>query len=328
MRSNLIVAIIVLLLASGTHSAAQYSNDVYKFDCGSITPIGSGVSVYQDFEHGVRFELPTGWVGDNGGLGRRGSPGRIFVQALFSTKDARQQLAKGTAAAGIERSNGLNWMRVTFTDIRRGQEGYLLEHDGMLVQVAAQAVASKDGMIPPATAAVVKQILSTFSFTEDPYRVDRQLAALKPGDKLGELTVKRVVYGAGGFDRPYATIEFAGHLTLSGDVVLPSPGMLGSWAPYSMSLDDASRPLLPELKCPVEGLAQRYPWKYALSFSNQEFVNQQFGRFPSISAPHVWYEAEAAVVVNDVTARFSDAAAMTPEWSARLVKVLSKKEPQ
>lgn len=329
MSKTSIPSLVLLLLACGARCFSQESDQPFKFDCGTITPTGSGVSVYQDFEHGFRFELPTGWVGyygGYGGLAQHGKPETIFVEALFDTKDARRQLAQGTTVTGNEQANGLTWATLTFTDVRRGNYGYSLEHDGILVQVVASPLSTKEKTSPPSLAAAVKQIVSTFRFTDDPYRLDRQLAALKPGDKLGELTVRRVIHGSGGFDHPVATIEFSGQLTLSGEVILPSPTMLGGWAPYTMYPDDASGPMLPRLKCPVEVPEKEGVSKYAVQLSNQRFVNQQFAQVPSISGPHSFYESLTTVVVDDISESFYNAA-MAPQVSARLVRVLSKKEP-
>ena len=141
-----------------------------------------------------------------------------------------------------------------------GMIGSYTYRDGVMVEFVTSPIRlGNDLAVPPESLAALKQIQSSFTFFDDPYRTDRQLAALKVGQKLGGLTVTRIVPGAGGSDHPIATLKFAGQLTLTGHVVLPSPTMGGGWGGYFMAdLDGESRSVVPQLKCPVEGLASGY----------------------------------------------------------------------
>lgn len=315
------------LVLSGARAFSQHYSygDKPKFDCGTVISSGSGSWTYEDFGYGFRFELPSGWLGGQDSIHEPSGPQHFLMEQLFATSDPKLHLSEGARMGATETINGLNWTALTWPDDRIGSYTY---RDGVMVEfVASKIRLGSNVAVPPESLAALKEVQSSFTFIDGPYRTDRQLAALKVGQKLGGLTVTRIVPGAGGFDHPLATVKFAGQLTLTGNVVLPSPSMGGGWSPYFMYLDNESRSLVPQLKCPVEGLAPDGEWTFRIDFTNQEFTNQQFAQVPSISGSHAWYDAEATVVVDHVSEAFGNGG-MKPQVSARLVRVLRKKETQ
>ena len=314
------------LVLPGARASSQFHNDKPKFDCGTVTSRGSGSWTYEDFGYGFRFELPSSWIGGQNSIHEPSGPRSFLVEALFAASDPKLHPSEGARRGPTETINGLDWTALTWPD---GGIGSYTYRDGVMVEFVAGPIRiGSDSSVPPESLAALKQIQSSFTFFDDPYRLDRQLAALKVGQKLGGLTITRIVPGAGGFDHPMMTVEFAGQLTLTGHVVLPSPTMGGGWSGYFMAdLDSESRSVVPQLKCPVEGLDRVTEWTFGVGFTNQQFTNQQFAQVPSISGNHAWYDAEATVVVGNVSTVFGNGG-MNPGISARLLKVIRKKETQ
>jgi hypothetical protein len=323
MHKPLSLVIFAGLMLTCVSSSAQGSNIELEFDCGTIAPNGSGAMVYQDFGRGFRFEFPGDWKGSKLFLSSPGTAAEILVNPMIASSDPKFYVTEPAKPIGSETINGLTWTTLTW---ERGGRGYYKYSHGLAIEFFVSAF-GKNKAVDPAALAALHQVLSTFTFFDDPYRLDRQLAALKVGQKLGDLTITRINPGAGGFEHPLATVKFAGQLTLTGNVVLPSPSMGGGWSPYFMYLDNESRSLVPQLKCPVESLAPDSEWTFRVDFTNQEFTNQQFAQVPSISGSHAWYDAEATVVVDHVSEAFGNGG-MKPQVSARLVRVLRKKETQ
>ena len=254
------------------------------------------------------------------------APTTFCWSRFLALSDPNLHPPPGERRGPTEVINGQNWTALTS---RTGSIGSYTHRDGVMVEFfgISPVRTGSNVTVPPESLAALKEVQSSFTFIDGPYRTDRQLAALKVGQKLGGLTVTRIVPGAGGFDHPLATVKFAGQLTLTGNVVLPSPSMGGGWGPYFMYLDNESRSLVPQLKCPVEGLAPDSEWTFRVDFTNQEFTNQQFAKVPSISGAHAEYDADAAVVVDNVSEAFGNGG-MKPQVSARLVRVLRKEETQ
>jgi len=233
----------------------------------------------------------------------------IIVDSLFATSNPRFYVSGGARVTGAQAINGLEWTALAWPDGRRGYYAY---RDGVAIEFVAMAYGKRRA--PSAAAlATLTQILSSFSFVDDRSRLDRQLAALRTGQKLGGLTIERIVPGTGGFGGTVGRIEFAGRLTLTGNVHLE--GTLRSSSGYFFdSLDNASRPLIPHVGCPEETAG---PPSVQIKFSNQDFAEQQFGK-------HAWYNGKATVVVDNFSETFYNGGAGA-FISARLVAVIDKK---
>src|SRR5271157_919387 len=326
MRKLLSLVLFAGVVVPSARASSDLYNDKPKFDCGTVTSSGSGRWTYEDFGYGFRFELPSDRVGGQNSIHEPSGPRSFRLEQLFAPSDPNLHPSDGARLGPTESINGLNWTALAWPD---GMIGSYTYRDGVMVEFVTSPIRLGSNLaVPPESLAALKQIQSSFTFFDDPYRTDRQLAALKVGQKLGGLTVTRIVPGAGGSDHPIATLKFAGQLTLTGHVVLPSPTMGGGWGGYFMAdLDGESRSVVPQLKCPVEGLASVTEWTFGVSFANQQFTNQQFAQVPSIKGNHAWYDVEATVVVDNASETFGNGG-MYPEISARLVKVIRKKETQ
>ena len=322
MHKPLSLVIFAGLLLTCVSSSAQGSNVELEFDCGTIAPNGSGAMVYQDFGRGFRFEFPGDWKGSKLFLSSPGTAAQILVNPMIASSDPKFYVTEPAKPTGSETINGLTWTALTW---EQGGRGYYTYSHGLAIEFFAAAF-GKNKAVDPAALAALQQVLSTFTFFDDPYRLDRQLAALKVGQKLGDLTITRIIPGAGGFEHPLATVEFAGQVTLTGDMVLPSPTMLGGWGPYRLLPDDQTRRSIPHLKCPVENLVSITKNAFAVGLTNQQFTNQKFAQVPSISGNHSWYEAETTVVIDKVAQDFSPLGETSPGILAKLVKVISKRE--
>ena len=322
LRSRVLYRLLGFLLLSALimpdTRAAQLGTDNTKFDCGAIT--STGTLSYEDVGYGFRFELPPGWVGGQNSIHESSWSKYFFLQALFVS--APKSYLRGAVTGPTETIHGLNWTALSWSDGKIGSYTY---HDGVTVTFVGSAIRgeAKAG-VPDELLAALKQMQSSFTFFDDPYRLDRQLANLKAGQKLGDLTITEIVPRPGAFGHPTTTVKFAGQLAVSGQVVLPAPNVPGVWIPYSATdFDAASRAALPQLNCPVEGVAAASGWTLGIEFTNQKFTNQQFANVPFMTGRHPWYSADATMTVDDVTAVFGNGA-VQPAISARLVKVIRK----
>ena len=322
MREVLSFVILAELMLTCVSSSAQGFRSEPEFDCGTITSNGSGAMVYQDYSHGFRFEFPGNWMGNRLFLRGPAEAAQILVNPMIANSDPKFYVTESAKPTGSETINGLTWTALTWD---QGGRGYYTYSHGVAIEFFAAAFGKKKTVDPSALAAL-QQVLSTFTFFDDPYRIDRQLDALRIGQKLGDLTITRIIPGAGGFEHPLATIEFAGQLTISGDMVLPSPSMLGAWSRYQLYPDDQTRQSMPHLKCPVENLVSITKNTVGVGLRNQQFTNEQFARVPSIRGSHVWYEAQTTIVVDKIAQNFSYLGETSPGILAKLVKVISKKE--
>ncbi len=324
MRQSARLAVFALLILAGASISAQGFKSEREFDCGTIARNSSGAMLYQEFSLGFQFEFPADWQGNSQFLRGPEESSEILLNPLIAGSDPKFYVKEPAKPTGIETINGLTWTTLTW---QNGGRGYYTYSHNVAIELFAPAFGlGKNNPVNPDALAALQQILSTFTFFDDPYRLDRQLGALKVGQRFGDLTITRIIPSVGGFDHPLATIEFAGQLTITGHIVLPSPTMLGGWGPYTLYPEDESRSAIPRLKCPVENLVDVTRNTVGVGISNQEFTNQQFARVPSISGNHAWYEAETTVVVDRITQDFFAADETNPSISARLVKVISKKE--
>ena len=285
MHKLLGVVLFAVLLLFSTRVWSQIPssyNDQREWSCGSATSSSSVSLIYEDFGYGFRFQAPSGWVGGLGSIHEPSGPLSVHMEQIFAASDPKLYLSEGAKPGATETINGLNWTGLTWAD---GSIGSYTYHDGVTVEFMTSPIRLGSNLaVPPESLAALKQIQSSFTFFDDPYRLDWQLAALKVGQKLGGLTVTRIAHGAGGVEHPIATVRFAGQLALTGHVVLPSPTMGGGWSPYFMAdLDSESRSVMPQLKCPVEGLGPVTEWAFGIHLTNQDFTNRQFANVPSIS---------------------------------------------
>jgi hypothetical protein len=322
MRKVLSFVILAELILTCVSSLAQGFKSEPEFDCGTITSNGSGAMVYQDYGHGFSFEFPSNWMGNRLFLRGPAEAAQILVNPMTANSDPKFYFTEPAKPTGSETINGLTWTVLTW---EQGGRGYYTYSHGVAIEFFAAAF-GKDKAVDPAALVALQQVLSTFTFFDDPYRIDRQLDALRVGQKLGDLTITRIIPGAGGFEHPLATVEFAGQLRISGDMVLPSPSMGGGWSPYQLYPDDQTRQSMPHLKCPVENLISVTKNTVGVGLRNQQFTNEQFARVPSIRGSHLWYEAETIIVVDKIAQNFSYLGETSPGILAKLVKVISKKE--
>jgi Sel1 repeat len=322
MLSRLRLLLLGLLLLPHRSAVSQVRGDGLAFDCGAVTATAFGKLQYEDFGYGFRFDLPFHLLAGQSIIHDPQWTQRFVVQALFAA-DPKTYLA-GAATGPTETIRGLKWTELRWPDGRVGSFTY---HDGVMVTFVGSAVGVDSKTEAPAELlAALKQIQSSFAFFDDPYRIDHQLAALKVGQKLGDLTIAEIVSGTAGSDHPTTTIKFAGQLTVSGQVISPYAVTPIKWRPYfATDFNAASRAALPQLNCPVEGASTATGWTPAIEFTNQKFTNQQFANVPFMAGQSPWYQNAATVIVDDVTAVFGDGAAQ-PAISANLVKVVSKDE--
>ncbi len=310
------------LILPSAYAASQANSDKSKFDCGTVTPTGAGNLSYEDFGYGFRFELPAGWAGEQNIIHQPSWTQYFFLKPLF-VAEPKIDLA-GATTGPTETIHGLNWTALSWPDGRIGsytfRDGVLVTFMGNAVRVDGKSEASAELL------AALKQMQSSFTFFEDPYRLDRQVAGLKVGQKLGDLTISEIATGAGRPNHSTATVKLAGQLTVMGQVVLPELWLKMVWRPYYVTdFDTATRAALPQLNCPVEGVAAASGWTLAIEFTNQRFTNQQFANVQFMAGMHPWYFADATMTVDDVTAVFGNGA-VQPSISASLIKVLRKNE--
>ncbi len=315
------VILSALMLTCVSTSAQDFKSEP-EFDCGTITSNELGTVVYKDYSHGFSFELPENWMGNRLFLRGPAEAAQILVNPMIANSDPKFYVTEPAKPTGSETINGLTWTALTWD---QGGRGYYIYSHGVAIEFFAAAFGKKKTVDPSALAAL-QQVLSTFTFFDDPYRIDRQLDGLRVGQKLGDLTITRIIPGAGGFEHPLATVEFAGQLTISGDMVLPSPTMGGGWSPYQLYPDDQTRQSMPHFKCPIENLVSITKNTVGVGLRNQQFTNEQFARVPSIRRSHLWYEAETTIVVDKIAQNFSYLGETSPGILAKLVRVISKKE--
>ncbi len=316
----------ILLLAAAilpdAQAASQVHSDDTKFDCGTVTLTDTSTLRYEDFGYGFRFELPAGWVGGQNSIQQPSWTQYFFLKPLFIAEPEID--LRGATKGRTETIHGLIWTALRWPDGRIGSYTF---RDGVLVMFMGNAVRGEDKTgVPAELLAALKEMQSSFSFFDDSYRLDRQVAGLKVGQKLGDLAIREIVPGSGRSTDPVATVKLAGQLTISGDVVLPELWLKMDWRPYYITdFEAATRAALPQLNCPVEGVAAATAWKLAIEFTNQKFTNQQFANVQFMGGMHPWYFADASVTVHDVTAVFGSGAAQ-PTISATLTNVIRKKE--
>ncbi len=290
------------------------------FDCGRISLSPSGKSItYYDLGRGFRFEFPADWLGnrvilsdpaDNACTSPFHCPSQILVNPLLATSDPRFYVSEGAMVTGTEAVNGLQWTALSWPN---GRRGYYTYRDGVAIEFIAMPFGKSRA--PSSTAlAAMTQILSNFSFLDDAARLDRQIASLRTGQKLGSLTIERIVPGKGGFGGDIAKVEFSGQLKLTGTVGLESTMGGGTSGYFFVESHRGNAAAIPQLSCPVEDVENILPKRVA--FSNQEFAQQQFGK-------HNWYDAGATVVVEKVVETFSSDG-VGASVSARLVAVPEK----
>jgi hypothetical protein len=225
MRRVFVIALLagLLLVSSGTSGQVPYK---VSFDCGTISPSSSGKAMtYYDVGHGFRFEFPPDWVGREAGLtapsdnpctARLPCPGSIIIDSLLSVSDPKFYISEGARVTGARTVKGHRWTVLAWPDGRRGYYTYL---GGVAIEFVASSYGGKNRAPSSSVLGGLDQILSSFSFLDnDRFRVDHQLAALLAGQKLGGLTIKRIIPGKGGFGGAMATIEFLGRLRVRGTV--------------------------------------------------------------------------------------------------------------
>ena len=227
-REVLSFVILAELMLTCVPSSAQDFKSEPEFDCGTITANSLGTMVYQDYSHGFRFEFPGTWMGNRFFLRAPAEAAQILVNSMIAKSDPKFYVRERARPTGSVTINTLTWTALTWP---QGGRGYYTYSHGVAIEFFAAAF---DKIVDPAALVALQQVLSTFTFFDDPYRIDRQLDALRVGQKIGDLTITRIIPGAGGFEHPLATVEFAGQLRISGDMVLPSPSMGGGVEPLSV----------------------------------------------------------------------------------------------
>jgi hypothetical protein len=314
-----VTAIYCLLLLHASRMTAQTPKETL-FDCGGISLSSSGKSMtYYDLGRGFRFEFPLDWLGhqvqldepsDNPCTPRLPCPSTISIDVLLAASDPRFYVSQDARVTGSETINGQEWAALAWPD---GPRGYYAYRGGVAIEFVAMGFGTNQA--PSAAAlATLTRILSSFSFLDDASRLDRQLAALRVGQRMASLTITRIVPGTGGFDGTQGKIEFAGRLTLTGNVNLETSRDGGSSRYFIDSLDSGTRALIPHLTCPVEDAS---PPPVQVSFSNQDFAEQQFGK-------HSYYLATGTVVVDNFSETFYSGG-VHPSISARLIAVIENK---
>ena len=279
------------------------------FDCGRIGVSSSpGRQSYYDVTHGFRFEFPADWTGSQVTLGDP-NYNTIVINPLFAERDPKFYTSESGKVVGIRTVNGLEWTALSWPDGRRGYYSY---RNGVAIEfVAMPWNRNRTGpMVSGNALGALDQIVSSFAFVDEPSRLDRQLKALKAGQKLGGLTVKSVLRGTGGFNGTTGTIEFTGRLVLTGTVTVEStPRSTSGYFVYD--LDPASFAKVPQLSCPFREADN--PYLIQIYFTNQSFAEQQFGK-------NDWYEGKATVVLDKFSEAFYNGG--TGAWiRATLVQV-------
>jgi len=307
MRVSLSHVVFIALLLTPFWAGSQ-TPPLTPFDCGRISGSQSGgPGSYYDSALGFQFDFPANWKGNQIKLWDQNDEfSNIIISPLFKAHDPKPYISDGARVTGTKAINGLEW---TLLEWPNGETGYYTYRDRVAIEFVANTT-SRTGMKPlPGVLAALDQVISSFRFVDEPFRMDHQIAALKLGQKLGGLTLKNITLEAGG-----AKVEFAGSLTLTGIVTLEST-MGGSTSGYIITdLDKGIVSQIPQLTCPFE-----YPNKSILlrvTFANQEFAERQFGK-------RNYYEGEATVVVDRINEMFGNSATQ-PSITARLVEVLDK----
>jgi hypothetical protein len=303
-------ALLVGFVLAASTLTAQTNQPRKTFDCGIIGPSpSSGLQSYFDFKHGFHFEFPSDWKGDKLLLTKSGEAyNQILISSLFAAHDPKLYTSGHAQEIGAKAIGGHEWTALRWPDGRRGYYAY---REGLAIEFVAET-RTKAGWSPsPEVLTALDGILSSFTI-DDASRLDRRIAALRPGDKLGSLTVRHVVPGTLKTVGPIKKIEFSGQLTLKGTVMIEST-MRATSGYYIALLDKSNRSQIP-LICPCVDSGD---FTLNVYFSNQKFAGQQF----------VSDAVTATVVVDRITETFyyaSEGASVT----ARLVTVLNQHESE
>src|ERR1039458_5366530 len=173
MHKPLSLVIVAELMLTCVSSSAQGFKNEPEFDCGTITSNSSGAMVYQDYGHGFRFEFPENWMGNRLFLRGPAESAQILINPMIASSDPKFYVTEPAKPTGSETMNGLTWTVLTW---EQGGRGYYTYSHGVAIEFFAAAF-GKDKAVDPAALAALQQVLSTFTFVDDPSLLNRPLAA-------------------------------------------------------------------------------------------------------------------------------------------------------
>lgn len=220
-------------------------------------PVPSGTKSFEDDLTGIRFEYPAylglnaSWLNfDNPPCGKPFSfGGDIQIRVSLPAKYVVPFYGDpGAVTIETRELKGLDWRHYrTQSDARF----CTFAHDEQVCIFAADT--SPKHMLPEAAVEAMRTIEGSFIFTDPQNRMDTKIAAMKVGDKVGYLTIRRVVtramarrdpkmYLAGRYES-FGEVDFAGTLKLTGSI--EDIGTMNSPGQYRILPDSENGPRLP-----------------------------------------------------------------------------------
>lgn len=231
---------------------------IQPIDCSKLPPPSQGIKTFEDDLTGIRFDYPAYLTLDETDLSFKDPPcGKPFTVApgirieVSLPENYREPFYADRSGLTIETKtlNGLEWKHYTAaSDVRmctiaNGEQVCILAADDTLQQ----------RRVPEAAIEAMNKIEASFAFTDPAKRMDAKIAALKAGERVGTLTVRRVVtramirkdpkkYEAGNYES-FGEVDFDGEVTVDG--AIEDIGTMNSRGQFRIFPDSDNGPQLP-----------------------------------------------------------------------------------
>jgi hypothetical protein len=266
-----------------------------------------GLSLYVDKEDAFQFKYPSALKTEDSSLQFENW---TCVDFFHSGEGVRLEVSLPSSLQGpvwghgenvvVEKRafNQLDW--VNYTDTRSGSASYCTywKHEQVCI---FGADTSREHRLSENLMRTMREIESTFVFTDISGRLDNRIAAVKVGQRFGNLRVRRVITSetTGRIPKefedyePYGEIDFSGYIRLTG--YLENRHTMNSGPYWSFDPDTKSNFLL---SCALDKNLQ-----FQVEFNNGGFVGQQIDRLGSQEYGSV-EEKVVTVVVKNVSVFF------------------------
>ena len=285
----------------------------------SSSPPHDNLTLYEDIKSGYRFQFPSVfkqsrfnglYYGDTE-LHNPNTGDSIYVYSSFVPWDPQAFLASAAtlhASVHHEVINGRKWVSLT----AQGMRAYYVYEKGeaVLLQVSSP---SPDHAVSPEDLQAMKQITTTFAFTDPSLTTHSKIAAVKAGDKFGGLVVNRVTLGAigkgnrriGNWPAVFDEIDFTGKLIIAGTPA--NDATMNSGPRWTIYIDPPNISQLPQVGYPY-GIDQ-----CQIDLKNDEFAQQQLQIH--------FQEADRVTAVIDHVSQYFPGGHVPPTFSANLVRI-------
>ncbi len=166
---------------------------------------------------------------------------RILVYPIFASKDPQNYINAEEVSLpetyGTTTINGLSWIKFNYAS---NTIAYYIYYEGEAIRIMEVAPGLADLSSTDITA--LSQVVSSFHFVSSTARLDNQIAALKVGQKFGNLTVSKIILESD----ERGEVDFTGQLTLTGSVDVE--GMFQEAIIFG-NLDSSSLSEIPVIGC-------------------------------------------------------------------------------